>query len=240
MSTFLEPGTHPVPTSARGRDDVTAGVRAMAPMLLAYAPFGLLVGAAVAASDSPLAAWLSTWTIYGGAAHLAVLEVLSRGTGVLAAALVGLLVNARIVAYAVSLAPDWRDASTASKVAAAATLTDASWSLAHGYPAGTPAARRRFYFGAAFTLWVGWPVLVTLGVVVGGWVGDVPVATLLPSLTLGAVVVRQLRNRPALAAAGVAAGTALLTARLPGGTALALSALGGVAAAWTAHRRRTA
>lgn len=237
MSTSVEPRTRQVVTSARGRDEVTAGVRAMAPMLLAYAPFGLLVGAAVAASDNPTAAWLSTWTIYGGAAHLAVLEVLSKGTGALAAALVGLLVNARIVAYSVSIAPDWRDASTASKVAAAATLTDASWSLAHGYPATTPRARRRFYFGAAFTLWVGWPVLVTLGVLVGGWVGGVPVATLLPSLTLGAVVVRQLRNRPALAAAVVASGTAVLTARLPGGTALALSALGGVLAAWIAHRR---
>ena len=90
--------------------DVSAGVRAMAPMLVAYAPFGLLVGGAVAASESPGAAWLSTWTIYGGAAHLAVLDVLQRDTGVLGAALVGLLINARMVAYSVSLAPHWRDA----------------------------------------------------------------------------------------------------------------------------------
>ena len=50
---------------ARDRDEVLEGVRAMAPMLVVYAPFGLLVGAAVAASDNPVAAWLSTCSRVG-------------------------------------------------------------------------------------------------------------------------------------------------------------------------------
>ena len=147
--------------------ELAAGAHAMAPMLVAFAPFGLLVGAAVAASESPAAAWLSTWTIYGGAAHLAVLDVLQRDTGVLGAALVGLLINARMVAYSVSLAPYWRESSVGSRVAAAAVLTDATWALAHNRAEATARARRRFYFGAGVTLWFGWPALVTLGVVVG-------------------------------------------------------------------------
>ena len=134
---------------ARHRDEVLEGVRAMAPMLVVYAPFGLLVGAAVAASDNPVAAWLSTWTIYGGAAHLAVLDVLHNGTGVLGAAVVGLLINARMVAYAASLAPHWRTASVRSRVAAAAMLTDATWGLTLNHPSDSAAVRRRFYFGAA-------------------------------------------------------------------------------------------
>jgi predicted branched-subunit amino acid permease len=224
-------------TVTRQRDDVVAGVRAMAPMLVAYAPFGLLVGAAVAASESPEAAWLSTWTIYGGAAHLAVLDVLSHDTGVLGAAVVGLLINARMVAYSVSLAPHWREASTGSKLAAAAMLTDAVWGLVHNRTAETARSRRRFYFGAGLTLWFGWPTLVTLGVLFGGWVQQVPAATLLPCLTLGGLAVRQIRDRPALAAGAAATVTAVATSAMDGGIALGLAAVAGATAAGLVHRR---
>ena len=54
------------------------GVRAMAPMLVALVPFAVVVGTAVAQSDHRLAAWLGTSTIYGGAAHLAVLDLRRR------------------------------------------------------------------------------------------------------------------------------------------------------------------
>jgi len=221
----------------KDRDDVVAGVRAMAPMLVVYAPFGLLVGAAVAASDNPVAAWLSTWTIYGGAAHLAVLEVLQHGSGVFGAALVGLLINARLLAYSVSLAPHWRTASPWSRAAAAAMLTDANWGLTHSHLSRSAAVRRRFYFGSGLTLWFGWPVLVSGGVLVGRWVEDVPVATLLPSLTLGALVVPQLRNRPALAAGSAAAAVAVATVRMDGSLALLHAAAVGACAAALTHRR---
>jgi predicted branched-subunit amino acid permease len=222
---------------ARHRDDVLEGVRAMAPMLVVYAPFGLLVGAAVAASDNPVAAWLSTWTVYGGAAHLAVLDVLHNGTGALGAAVVGLLINARMVAYSASLAPHWRTASARSRVAAAAMLTDATWGLTHNHPSDSSAVRRRFYFGAGLMLWFAWPTFVTVGVLLGRWVQSVPVATLLPTMTLGALVVPQLRTRPGLAAGVAATGVAAATSGMDGGLALALAAAAGAGAAGLVHRR---
>lgn len=216
---------------------MSAGARAMAPMLFAYAPFGLLVGAAVSESDRPLAAWLSTWSIYGGAAHLAVLDVLQQGAGAAGAALVGLLVNARMVAYSVSLAPLWRDTGVTSKLAAAAMLTDATWGLTTALDAQGARARRRFYFGAGVTLWLGWPVLVTVGVLAGGWLQQVPVTTLLPSLTLGALAVGQLRDRPAVAAGAASLATALATTTMDSGIALAVVAGAGTSAALVAHWR---
>jgi predicted branched-subunit amino acid permease len=60
--------------------DARAGARAMLPILVAYAPLGLVVGGQVAASDNPFAAWLGTWLIYGGAAQLAVLDVLAQSS----------------------------------------------------------------------------------------------------------------------------------------------------------------
>jgi predicted branched-subunit amino acid permease len=198
----------------------------MAPMLVAYVPFGLLVGAAVAASANPLAAWLATWTIYGGAAHLAVLDVLGHGSGWMAAAAVGLLVNARLTAYSTAMAPEWRSAPVRQRALAAVLLSDAPWALARDRGDGN----RQFYLGAGLTLFVGWPVLVTLGTLTGDRVSAVPVAALLPALTLGAVVVPQLRQRPVAYAVAAASVSAVATAHLAAGTSLVVAAVVGVTA----------
>ena len=216
------------------RSDLRAGIRAMAPMILAYAPFALVVGAAVASSANPWAAWLATWTIYSGAAHLAVLGVLSQGSGWAAAAAVGLLVNARLTAYATAMAPEWRSAPRGQRALAALMLTDAAWALARDRQHG----QRQFYLGAAGALFVGWPVLVTVGVLAGQLVTAFPVTNLLPALALGAIVMPQLRQRPAAVAAAAAAMVAVLTAHLSAGVSFGTAAASGVVAALLAERAR--
>jgi predicted branched-subunit amino acid permease len=216
------------------RSDLRAGIRAMAPMMLAFVPFALVVGAAVASSANPWAAWLATWTIYGGAAHLAVLGVLAQGSGWVAAAVVGLLVNARLAAYATAMAPQWRSAPRGQRALAALMLTDVPWALARDRQQGQP----QFYLGAAGTLFLGWPALVTVGVVAGHWVLAFPVTTLLPALALGAIVMPQLRQRPAAVAAATAAVVAVLTAHLSAGVSFGTAAASGAVAALVAERAR--
>src|SRR4051794_2325293 len=60
-------------------DSMFIGVRAMAPMLLAYSPYALVIGSAVARIDDPVAGWSGSWIIYGGSAHLAALKGISEG-----------------------------------------------------------------------------------------------------------------------------------------------------------------
>lgn len=215
------------------RPDLVAGVRAMSTLAFAYLPFALLVGAAVAASANPAAAWLATWAIYGGAAQLAVLAVLGQGSGWAMAALVGLLVNLRLAAYATAMAPVWRSAPARLRFAAAVMLTDAPWALANARSAG----RRAYYLGAAATLFVAWPVMVTGGMYVGDRIVDVPVASLLPAMTLGSVVVSQLRQRPAAWAVAAASSTAVVTARTDVGPAVLICAAAGVAGGMLSGRR---
>ncbi len=203
-----------------------AGARAMAPMLVAYVPFGLVVGAAIASSDSPVVAWLATWTIYGGAAHLAVLDVLAHGSGWVVAAAVGLLVNVRLTAYAAAMAPAWRGTPLRHRWVAALMLTDAPWVLARGRTHD----QRRFYLGAALTLFLAWPVLVSAGVLVGRQLPASPAAQLLAALTLGTLVVTQLGERPVRAAVATASVTAALTTGLDAGTGLVLAGLAGTVA----------
>ncbi|MCW2761976.1 MAG: hypothetical protein JWR85_2177 [Marmoricola sp.] len=209
------------------RSDARDGVRAMLPIVLAYVPLGLVVGGHVAASSDPMAAWIGTWLIYGGAAQLAVLDVLSDGSGWLAAGVVGLLVNLRLAAYATAMVPGWRSASMRRRLAAGLMLTDAPWAIARTRARG----QQGFYLGAAGTLLVLWPLLVTIGVLVGAHLDGVAVTALLLPLTLGAVVVPQLRERPAAVAMVVAACSAVFTVNLSAGVALAVAGLvGGLAA----------
>ncbi len=217
------------------RSEVHAGVRAMAAMLPAYLPFALVVGASISTSANPLAAWLATWTIYGGAAHLAVLNVLAQGSGWVAAAVIGLLVNARLLAYAMAMVPEWRAAPLRHRAVAALMLTDAPWALSRNRQ---HRLHRHFYFGAAGTLFVGWPTMVTVGALAGNWVDAIPVAHLLPALTLGALVMPQLRQRPTATAAAAASVCAVLTTGLPASVSFGTAAAVGVIAGVLAERAR--
>ena len=219
MSLGLSTGSPDAAADRHARD----GARAMLPIMAAYAPLGLVVGAHVAASTHPLEAWLGTWVIYGGAAQLAVLDVLAQEPGWVTAAVVGVLVNLRLAAYATAMVPTWRSASRRRRIAAALILTDAPWALARTRTRGT----QSYYFGAALTLLVVWPALVTAGVFVGSHVEGYAVTALLVPLTLGAVVVPQLRERPTAVAMATAVLVALLTLHLSAGVSLAVIGLGG-------------
>lgn len=210
------------------------GFRAMAPVILAYVPFSLVVGAAVASSDQPWAAWAGTWLVYGGAAHVALLDVLAHGGGWLPAAAVGLLVNVRLTAYAAAMAPAWRSEPAWRRIVAAVMLTDAPWVLARDRARNAPS----YYLGAALALFIAWPAMVTTGTLVGSRVSGVPFTDLLTPLTLGAVMVPQLRRRPAAAAIIAAAVTAVLTVHADAGTALLLAGSVGAAAGLLAERVR--
>jgi predicted branched-subunit amino acid permease len=224
-----------IPTTVDGdetRAELRAGARAMVPIVAAYAPFGLLVGAHVASSDNPVAAWLSTWLIYGGAAQLAVLDVLAHGSGWVAAAIVGLLVNLRLAAFATAMHPEWRSAPVRLRVVAAVMLTDPAWVVARNRTRG----QQRYYLGAAITLFILWPPMVSVGVLVGNRLDAAPVTSLLLPLTLGAMVVPQLRQRPAAVAMVAASCSAAFTMQLSAGVALALAGLVGALAGLVAER----
>ena len=72
-----------------------------------------------------------------------------------------------------------------------------------------------------------WPVLVTVGVFVGGHIEAFAVTALLVPLTLGSVIVPQLRERAAAVAMLTAVACAVLTLHLSAGPALALIGVAG-------------
>ena len=217
----------------RGGDWVS-GAWAVLPAVVAFAPLALMVGAAVAASDNPLAAWLSTWTIHGGAAQLITLDVVAQQPSWIAAATAGLLVQIRLSAYSTAMVADWRTAPIGLRLLAGVVLSDAPWALAQSRTSG----RRGFYLGAGLTLFFAWPAMVTVGTAVGDVVGGVAAAALVPALVVGCTVVTQLRQRPMLVAAFAAGLSATATVMASAGVAFVTAAAVGIVAGLVADRTR--
>ena len=148
-----------------GRREMASGARAMAPMMLSYLPFGLLLGTAVARCANPWAAWSGTGLIYGGSSHLTLIEMLRTGSGVWAAVGAALLINARLLVYSSSLMPLWRSARLPIRLLAAAVIIDPTWLVAsrRAELGGSPTLQRAHFAGAATVLTIGWIAAVTAG-----------------------------------------------------------------------------
>jgi predicted branched-subunit amino acid permease len=223
------------------REALRQGAAAMLPLLVGYAPFGLLIGVAVAASPVPAAGAAGAWLIFGGSAHLAVLQMTAAGAPVLVTVLTGLLVNARVSVLSAALAGDWRGAPLRRRALAAALVIEPTWALAdrRAQAGGTPAERQAHHLAAGAVLAVGWAFLIAIGAVLGARLESDTLHLMAPAC-LVALVGPHLRNRRGAAAASAAAAVALGTLHWPAGTGLlAAMAAGTSAAALTGRASRS-
>jgi predicted branched-subunit amino acid permease len=235
MTTTSPRGT----ASERAGADWQAGVRAAIPFVIGLAPFGVTVGAAVAASGDPLAAWTGTLLLYGGSAQLAVLQVLGTGAPVWTAILVGVLINARLMVYSGGLAPLWKGGRPWATVLGAATIVEPTWAMAeHRLRTGGPIGARAHYFGAAGMLTVGWTAAVTLGTLIGRVDGLASHLAVAVPLCLVAMVAPHLRLPGGIAAIAAAAGTAVVARAVVPGFELLPAMAAAAAAGLLAERRR--
>jgi predicted branched-subunit amino acid permease len=210
--------------AADRRGELRAGARAMAPLAIGYLPFALLVGAAVAASTDPVAAWAATPAVYGGSVHLTILQMLRDGSGLAITVAVGALMNARLLVYSTALAPDWAGAPVRTRLLVAASVIDPSWLIADRRAAGPGgiAERRAHYTGAAVTLAAAWTTGVTAGALLGAAGPALTELAAAVPLCLVAVVAPHVRV-PGGGLAVLAAGlTAVLARGLPPGFGLLL------------------
>jgi predicted branched-subunit amino acid permease len=219
MSAPLLPETAAPPA---GRASARAGAGAALPLVAGLAPFGLAVGATVAASADPVAGWAATLLVFGGSAHLTLLELLGTGAPLWAAVLVPLLVNARLAVYSASLAPLFAGRPLRTKLLGAAAVVDPTWAVAEQRRAGGGAeGALAHYAGAAGALAAGWTAAVTAGTLLGRVDGAAAHLALAVPLCLVVLVVPHLRLPGGVAAVTAAAGTAVTAAALlPGSEVL--------------------
>lgn len=223
--------------SRAAKQEFWAGVRALAPLLVGVAPFGMIYGVlALANGLTPAAALAMSSILFAGSAQFLFCQLVGVGApATVMVAEVGLL-NLRHALYSAALAPRLAHLPRRWKLLLAYLLTDEAFAaISHREAESQPSPDRHwFYLGAGLALWGGWQLSTAVGVLLGARLpADWPLDFALP-LTFIAIVVPLIRSRAMLLAAGVAGGVALLAAGLPFKLGLLAAALAGMAAGWWA------
>src|SRR5215208_6325430 len=152
--------------------DARDGLRDIAPVMIAAAPIGGLFGAIAASKGLSVAevALMST-LVFAGGAQFAAIELWSYPVPVAAILFSTLLVNARHVLMAASLAPKTHGFSSAQRYLGFFFLTDEAWALAERRGLArtvTPA----YWFACAAVLPASWIGSSIAGAALGAFLGD--------------------------------------------------------------------
>ncbi|MBC3191014.1 AzlC family ABC transporter permease [Pseudonocardia sp. C8] len=213
-----------------------AGSRDAVAVIVAYTPFGMALGATLAAGGvDPLVAWASSPLLFGGAAQLLAVQMLGSGASAPVVVAAALVVNARMLLYSASLAPHARDWPARWRWPAAYLLADPVYALAiarFGRPdgGGGPRARLAYYLGVGLTLWPAWQLITAAGTVLAGALPAAVPLELAGPLTFLLLLLPMLASRAAYGAAAVGAGVAVAASGLPLGLGVLAGAAAGTAA----------
>jgi 4-azaleucine resistance transporter AzlC len=235
---MARPPAQPATPSAAA--ECWAGVRALAPLLVGVAPFGLIYGVlALASGVPPLAAMAMSSVVFAGSAQFLLAQLYALGAPGLVMVSSVALVNLRHALYSASMAPHLAHLSRRWKVALAYLLTDEAYAAAIlRYEGGRPPGPNHHFFvlGAGLSLWGGWQLSTAAGLLLGAELPrDLPLDFALP-VTFIAIVVPMLRSRAAVVAAATAAAVALACAGWPYKLGMMAASVCGIAAGSLAAR----
>jgi 4-azaleucine resistance transporter AzlC len=215
------------------------GFKAELPLALGVIPFGMIYGVLALEAGIPANAALAMSSIvFAGSSQFITTQLASSGTPALIMVLTILIVNLRHILYSASLAPHLKHLSAPWKAGLAYLLTDEAYAMTitHFNRAGNSPHKHWFFLGAGLTLWSSWQISSAAGIYLGvvvpaSWSLDFTLA-----LTFIALLVPNLKDRPALAAAVTAGLVALATIGLPYKLGLILAAIAGISAGAWAER----
>jgi predicted branched-subunit amino acid permease len=229
MNTMLLPP--PAPPAAT-RPDLIAGARAMVPLMLAVTPQGLSLGVALGQMRGDhLVAWATSGLVYSASAQLALMT--TYATSGVAAIMVTLIINVRLMLYSAALAPQWRERSLGWRLVAGHLLIDPSFVLAQqrNEAPGSARSRSAFYLGGAIVLFVWWQVITGLGVLAPALIPHLGALWAAAPLCFVALLAGAVKERTTIVAAGVALVTSVTLAALPYSLGLAAAIAAGLVSA---------
>jgi predicted branched-subunit amino acid permease len=220
----------------RTRSAIRAGVRDGMLLELGYIPFDLAAGAVMAQTIvDPVVSISSGPIIFAGAAQLVAVQLLDSGAAIPLIVLAVFVVNARHLLYSASLEPHLSGWTRPQRLAGAFFLSDPTYALAitrFERPGGGGSRNEQlgYYFSASIVLWVGWSLLLAVGVLFGGLIPPwVPLELAIP-LTFLLLVLPLLKDHAGVVAASVGGIAALLAQSLPYGTSIIIGAVAGLIA----------
>lgn len=219
-------------TSHRG--PFLQGLADVAPILIGVVPFGLIAGfAAVDAGLSIVQASGFSVIIFAGASQLAAIDLIRQDAEFVVIVATALVINARMLMYAASLSPHYRELPLRAKAGIAYLLTDQAYavSISRFGRADMPLPDRvALYLGAALALWTTWQTSTIIGAAVGTGVPDELSLDFAIPLVFLALVVPAVIDRPTLTAAAVSGTVAVAAAPLDFNLGLLIAAVSGIVA----------
>lgn len=211
---------------------VHLALRHSVPMFLPAIPFGFLLGATMTNSAMPTwIAWLGNFTIFGGAAQLALVTsagVASWWTAVATA----VVINSRHLMYSAALTPRFQNQPRWFRWIGAYFIIDQVFALTSVRDDLDKNQFRRYCMTCGVFFFSNWVLVTTLGVFVGteipaSWRLEMAIAIMFAGLVAMPIV-----KASGVVAAGVGGGSALLLLGLPNRLGLLVAAAIGIAAAF--------
>lgn len=199
--------------------------RTLFPVGVAYTLVGLSFGAIAASAGLPAAVpILLSLLVFAGSAQFAALGVVLAGGSALAAIAVGLVINARMIAYGFAVRDALGD-GWLTRLIGAHLITDVNTALV--LQTSDPARRRWLLWRAGAVIFAIWNLSVAVGVAIGGQVADTHALGLdavLPAILFG--LIRPALTDPATARVCLVGGliAVLALSWLPAGLPIILSA----------------
>jgi predicted branched-subunit amino acid permease len=209
---------------------IEQALRDLLPIVLAVAPFGLVVGMTIGeVGIAPGIGHLGSLLIFSGSAQLALLLIIDSGAGMATVLLTALVVSSRFVVYGAALAPSFRRQSRWFRWLGPHFLLDQTFGMATARTdLDDPDRFRAYWLTAGVGIGAAW-IAATVG---GSMLGSAlpagsPLEVAAPALFVGMLVPR-LSDRRMVAAALVASGAAVALAGLPKGMGLPVAIVCGM------------
>lgn len=220
-------------TESTSRSGLLDGARAVAPLLLAVVPFGLVLG--VTAAGSAIGGNLGIATssiIFAGAAQLVTVQLIDAGTSLAVVVVTALVVNIRHLMYSAALAPHFSEFPRRSRFWLPYLLTDQAFavSMLRYETIGDPTYKRAFFVGGGFALWISWQIATIIGVVVGAQIPESLGLGFAIPLVFLVLLIPVVQTRPGLTAAIIGGLVAVAAADAPYGLGLVIGAIAGIGA----------
>ncbi len=167
-------GAHPQVAQAR-RNACLAGLRVVAPALIALAAWGLVTGVAMVKTGlTQLQALGMTLLLFAGSAQLAALPLIAADAPIWVVLLTTAVVNLRFVIFSAGLYPYFRHLPVAKRVALGCVTGDIGFALSVSRFAKQPKSAASsteqvwFYIGICSGTWVAWQAASIAGILLGG------------------------------------------------------------------------
>lgn len=154
------------------KSEFLAGMRTIAPIVVAAMPIGLVFGAVAASKGlSPLEATLMSALVFAGGSQFVAMDIWTHPAAWTALGFAAFLVNIRHVLMGASLGRKLHAFSPLQKYVGVLVMADENWAMSEARARKT-VLTPAYYAGLAVPFYLNWVICSLIGAVLGAFLGD--------------------------------------------------------------------